>query len=298
MVESGFEESISGHPALTSVISFPKRSIKSSWLRFTDNPIWQLRKLLKAAKYDAVFDLQGLARSGLLTWFTGAAARYGPREAREGGWLAYTHRVPTSQLVHTVDRMVAVVAACGIKARYDMQLHAPQGALDELIGSSLGQTKYVLLAPTSRWPAKQWPATGFAKIAEKLLAQGLDVVVVGGKSERAQCGPIMELCGKHPRFHDCMGATTIGQLMALVSRAALVIANDSAALHMAVGFNRALIALFGPTDVARVGPYKREADVIQHLRPGDVLTHKNPANVAIMERITVDEVWEMVTKRL
>jgi ADP-heptose:LPS heptosyltransferase len=106
------------------------------------------------------------------------------------------------------------------------------------------------------------------------------------------------MCGKHPHFHDLIGATTIGQLMALVSRASMVIANDSAALHMAVGFNRALIALFGPTDVSRVGPFKREADVIQHLRESDVLTHKNPANVAIMERITVDEVWDMVTKRL
>ena len=157
LVESGFEEAITAHPALSSVISFPKRAIKSSWLRPTSNPLWKLCSQLRAARYDAVFDLQGLARSAFLTWLTGASARYGPREAREGGWLAYTHKVPTSHLTHTVDRMLAVVAACGINTTFDMQLHAPSHALDALVNSPLGDIKYALLAPTSRWPAWALP---------------------------------------------------------------------------------------------------------------------------------------------
>ena len=86
--------------------------------------------------------------------------------------------------------------------------------------------------------------------------------------------------------------------MAIIEGAQLVIANDSAALHMAVGFDRPLIALYGPTRVGRVGPYSRQADVIQHVTPDDRIDHKDAANVALMERITTGEVIERIDERL
>jgi heptosyltransferase-1 len=88
-----------------------------------------------------------------------------------------------------------------------------------------------------------------------------------------------------------MGKTSIGQLMATIRYSAMVIANDSAALHIAVGFDRPSIGLFGPTRVDRVGPYRREADVIQHVESGDDLDHKHAASgLALMKRISVEEV--------
>ena len=84
--------------------------------------------------------------------------------------------------------------------------------------------------------------------------------------------------------------------MALVESSSLVIANDSAALHMAVGFDRPMVALYGPTRVDRVGPYGREADVIQHVTPSDRLDHKDgAAGRALMERIGVEEVVSRAT---
>jgi heptosyltransferase-1 len=97
---------------------------------------------------------------------------------------------------------------------------------------------------------------------------------------------------------DRVGSTSISALMALISRAALVVANDSAAVHMAVGFDRPTVALYGPTDVARVGPYGREADVIQHREPGDTLDHKDDANAAMMARIGLEEVLNACRVRL
>ncbi|MBX3361298.1 MAG: hypothetical protein KF705_07665 [Phycisphaeraceae bacterium] len=91
---------------------------------------------------------------------------------------------------------------------------------------------------------------------------------------------------------DLIGKTSVGQLMAVVERTAVVVANDSAAIHMAVGFE-AVDRLYGPTSIARVGPYRREGDVIQHVQPGEVLDHKDDlAGREMMERISVDEVVE------
>jgi ADP-heptose:LPS heptosyltransferase len=79
--------------------------------------------------------------------------------------------------------------------------------------------------------------------------------------------------------------------MAMIHFSRAVIANDSAALHMAVGFDKPLIALYGPTRVDLVGPYKRESDVLQHMEPGDTFDHKQAeTGRRMMERIHADEV--------
>ena len=80
---------------------------------------------------------------------------------------------------------------------------------------------------------------------------------------------------------------------------AVACSSGTAALHMAVGFDRPLVALFGPTRVERVGPYRRERDVIQHLRAGDRFDHKDErVGVPMMERITTQEVLEACLARL
>jgi ADP-heptose:LPS heptosyltransferase len=84
----------------------------------------------------------------------------------------------------------------------------------------------------------------------------------------------------------------------VIEGSSLVVANDSAALHMAVGFDRPLVALFGPTRVELVGPFRREADVLQHATAGDRFEHKELAGGrAMMERISVDEVLGAIAAR-
>jgi ADP-heptose:LPS heptosyltransferase len=161
------------------------------------------------------------------------------------------------------------------------------------------------MAPTSRWPGKQWPPERFAQAATALLDRrgllGQDAfkaaVLVGSATERSQIRPLLELAAGDSRIIDLVGSTSVARLLALVREARLVIGNDSAAVHMAVGFDRPLIALYGPTDVSRVGPYQREADVIQRVEPGDTLNHKD-ASVGrrLMARISSAEVIERAVR--
>lgn len=102
-----------------------------------------------------------------------------------------------------------------------------------------------------------------------------------------------------PRIIDLVGKSDVGGLLAVIAGAAVVVANDSAAMHIAVGLGRPAIGLFGPTDVARVGPYRRERDVIQHVTDADTLDHKDEAiGRSLMERITLDEVLAACEARL
>jgi heptosyltransferase-2 len=128
-----------------------------------------------------------------------------------------------------------------------------------------------VLAPTSRWLGKRWPAERFATLTQALLGEGAveAVAVVGSGTERDQVEPVIRLAERDPRVIDLVGKTGVGTLMATIERSSLVVANDSAALHMAVGFDRPMVGLYGPTQIDLVGPYQRESDVIQAIGPPD-----------------------------
>lgn len=323
LVQDAFAEAIAHHPDLSNIVSFPRRRFDEWWRPGVALQVAHWLRLLHRARYDMVLDCQGLARSGVFTLATGARRRIGYSQAAEAGWLGANERVGAPKTVHTVDRMLALAEAAiagvpGAEVVRDLRLYAPSAELEMVERDPALQEPYAVLAPTARWPGKRWPAERFARLAEGLLERrhGLfavcggkpcdgasapdrrgdqeairRVVLIGAPNERDQCGALLDLASTNDRIIDRIGATSVGGLMALIARASLVIANDSAALHMAVGFERPLVALYGPTRVDLVGPYQREESVIQHVKPGDTLDHKHPtAGLALMERISVEEV--------
>jgi heptosyltransferase-1 len=250
---------------------------------------------VRGRRYDLVLECQGLARSAIVCFWTGAKARVGYADARELGWMALNRRIKTPPGLHTVDRMLALVEGLGLRPVRDMRLFAREE--DRAWAHRKVGEGCIVLAPTSRWPGKQWPGERFAAVAAALRKRGERVAIVGAASERGQIGPLLEATSGDRGVIDLIGGTTIGQLLAVIAASKLVIANDSAALHMAVGFDRPIIGLYGPTDTGLVGPYRRLADVIQHVKPGEVLDHKDAAaGRRLMERITVDEVLAAATR--
>lgn len=305
LVQDTFAPAIASHPDLSRVVPFERRRLARWWRPEGLAALRDFLRGLRAARYDLVVDAQGLARSGLFAAVTEAPRRVGPADARELGWLGYTECVHTEAL-HTVDRMMllARVAGGSVGERYDLRLYVgdeDRRWAEQTLGGGGG--RMVLLAPTTRWPAKQWPPDRFAALAEALLrdggAAGVDrVVYVGAAGEREQCRALEALASREPRVVSLLGRTNVGQLMAVIDRAAVVVASDSAALHMAVGLGRPMVGLFGPTRVDLVGPYGHEHDVIQHVQAGEAMDHKRPEiGARQMARITMDEVLAAVKHR-
>lgn len=295
LVQDSFAPAIRHHPALSSVIEFPRKSLGLALRKLNLAPLRSFLKSLHDTHYDVVYDLQGLFRSGFFAWSTKAPRRIGLANAREAGWLFLTERYRVSPDVHSVDRMLEVIGRSGVALVHDMRLYASPDARQRAASDpTLASSRYAILAPTSRWAGKRWPLERFAKVAAELLIRGYDhVVIVGAPNERDQCGPLLDLAAANPRVIDRIGMTGIDDLLALVERSALVIANDSAVLHMAVGYDKPLIALYGPTSISRVGPYRRAADVIQKVDPGEPLDHKNDdLGRRLMARIQVRDVLE------
>jgi lipopolysaccharide heptosyltransferase I len=251
---------LEGHPQLDDIILFERHRYASSWRdpgALMD--LYELTRELRRREFDLVIDLQGLFRSGWLTRMTRAPIRMGFANARELAWLAYTHRVPVPNVeVHALERYLSVTDLLGC-GREPVEFHFATDANDREFAASLvaGIDRYALLFPGTNWPTKRWPVEHFAAIVKPLEERlGLKCLVGGGSNE-------LELARKIPGAINVAGKTTLRQLTALIERASLVISNDSGPMHIAAALNRPLVALFGPTNPIRTGPYKREGSVLR-----------------------------------
>lgn len=300
LVQDSFVDVARGHPALGD----PARPGESGVVPFARGgfgvaAFLRLARRLRGEEYNLVVDAQGLARSALLARITGARVRVGHADAREGAWALYTKRVEEGRSRHTVDRMLTLVEALGVKGLRDagaMRLYVPRDVTRPAAAPPLG-TRYVVLAPTSRWAGKQWPDARFAEVARRICSGGVPVVLVGGKGERGQIPRTLAAareCVGGGGVIDLVGSTTLGELMGVIEHAGVVVANDSAALHIAVGLERRVVALFGPTRVELVGPYGRAGEVVQHVTSRDDMRHKRVEAAGLMGRIGVGEVMERV----
>lgn len=287
---------------LNGVVKFPRGAVGFGKLLGSEGrrALHDFIGSLRGPRYDLVIDAQGLGRSGLFAYWTRAGRRVGYANAREMGWLGVNRRHEVSTEMHAVDRMLELLVREGMEPVRDMRLFASASDLSS-IDPLLRGTRYAVIAPTSRWEGKRWPGARFAEVTRRLLESGrVDyAVVVASGSELDQCAEVLALAKSHPRLLNQVGRTTVGELMALIAQSCLVLANDSAALHMAVGFDRPLVGLFGPTRVDLVGPYRREKDVIQAAVPRAGVSHKDArAGRAMMEGIGVEVVVRACLERV
>lgn len=319
LVQDSFVAAIDEHPAFDSaprggkeakgggeVIPFARHTMKRWYAPQGAGALARLIGRLRSARYDIVIDAQGLLRSSIFTWLSGAAVRVGLAEAREGATSFYTHLVlmPSHQSSrHTVDRMHDLLHALAITPCRDLRLYASEHRKAEVLSkiglpaSAAHSLGFITFAPSSRWPSKQWPAERYAIVASALHERfGLPIVCVGSQAERAGCEPLFAGLASQPWLIDAFGKTSVADLMGLIAQSRLVIGSDSAAVHMAVGFAVPCVALYGPTDIAKVGPAKwpgAEGRVItlQHRHAGDTLDHKSlEPGQTMMARIDADEV--------
>jgi heptosyltransferase-1 len=284
-------ELIRHHPALSNVVHFPRQDYTS--LRRTWSAVARLPRLLSGLwrqRYDLVIDLHGQFRSALFTLVSGAPTRIGfdrphkrvrhathrqlPKEAylhgwtgaREGAWLAYSHRIPIPTLdAHAVDRYLWLASMLGLDDQPpDFRIPVPpeaRSAVDRLLKSQglLGKT-FAVLVPGTIWETKHWHVEGFAQVADFLSRHNYAVVLAGSAKERPRCQQVLAGC---PQACDLSGQTTLSQLAALIQRAALCLTNDSGSMHLTVALDKPVVSVFGPTDPLWIGPYGRPYAVVR-----------------------------------
>jgi heptosyltransferase-1 len=217
--------------------------------------------------YDVAVDLQGAIRSAVLARLSGASVVYGAAEPRESpASLWYTRKV-VARGRHVIEQNLSVVE--GLVGREmksqatDIAQDLPRDPSDEArIEQRLaedGVRDFAILNPGAGWGAKRWPAERYGEVAGWLAGMGICPLVNYGPGEEDLFRVVLAASGGQAR--PTKG--TISELIALSRRARLFIGGDTGPLHLAAALRVPVVAIFGPTDPARNGPYGTRSIVLR-----------------------------------
>jgi heptosyltransferase-1 len=169
----------------------------------------------------------------------------------------------------------------------------PQTAEAESWAQQFVSDRIAILNPAAGWPAKQWPADRYGELAKKLAARGFRVLVNLGPGEDEIGAAVIDASGKKSETISC----TIPQLIALTRHTKLFVGGDTGPMHLAALLGVPTVAIFGPTDPARNGPYYERTAVVRSPLSATSYSHVSHPDPGLMS-ITVDEVMAAVEKVL
>jgi len=194
--------------------------------------------------------------------------RVGLATAREFGRLGYTVIVsPREPNAHAVERYLQVLRALGVAppAEPRFALSIPEEARQRVeaeLARELVTESILCVAPGARWETKRWPVERFAEAAARLAEESaVRIIVVGTEEDRELARSICSRVGEQAL--DWTGRTSLVELAALFARSALLLTNDSGPMHLAAALGTPVVAIFGPTNPSRTGPYSDGAVVVR-----------------------------------
>ena len=233
---------------------------------------------LRRTRYDFAVDFQGLMKSALLA----SAARpdrifgWTRRQLRERAAAWFYSNPVASGAAHVVDRNLDLAAAAGALAMlnaFPLPTGTPEGGLPA--------GDFVLASPLAGWRSKQWPMEHYQALAARLEREtGIPLVL-----NVPQAASLPELPPALPHVSG------LGGLIYATRRAVAVVGVDSGPMHLAAALAKPGVAIFGPTDPARNGPYGNSLQVLRW--PHASTTYKRGTAIdESMRRVTPDQVFE------
>ena len=259
-------EASTGHRPLVDAIHLvPTRLWKQRPISFeTVRSIAGLRRELDSARYGLAVDLQGSVRSALVGRMASAGVLAGSESPRERpARLLYNRRFSLRSrhvIAQAADLLGDAVRQSLIPAPVLLPVDpAAERVVAELL-RGLPPRPLALLVPQAGWGAKQWPAERFGELARALHAHGLTPLVNSLGAGDPLAAAVVHGSGGLAIPVDL----SLAELISLTRRLALLVAGDTGPLHLAAALRRPVVALFGPTDPARNGPWETPARVLRH----------------------------------
>ena len=256
---------LEGNPHVHRVIPFNRRDWSSVRRTFHE---------LRASKFNFAVDFQGLIKSALLATIARPEKIYGfaRGEARETAATWCYSTLATTTSIHIVDKNLELAALAGARTTV-IEFPIPSGSAE----GELPEGPFVLANPLAGWASKQWPLAYYSRLAEAL---SVPLVVNGPPSAESELRKV-----RGARVH----LSGLPGLIDATRRATAVVGVDSGPLHLAAALGKAGVAIYGPTDPSRNGPYGGSIEVLRAAKA--LTTYKRGAEIAeSMRAVTPEEV--------
>lgn len=303
VIEEAASNIVEGHPDLDELIVFPRKSWldrcikKREYINLGKELITFLKKL-RGREYDVVIDLQGLLKSGVLTFFARGSRKIGLNGAREGSSFFVKERVSFSGPdIHAIDRYLCVAKYLGVVDPlwngkipiYDTD----KRYVDDLLVGLEANCALVAINPMAKWESKLWDLERFACLADVINTNlGVTTILTGSESDKIAIEKIVG--GMKTKALNLAGKTNLKQLAYLYGKCKVVVSTDSGPMHMAAAMGSSVVGIFGPTSPLRTGPYGRKHRVVRVGLPCSPCFKKSCDHMSCMKGITVEQVYNTV----
>jgi heptosyltransferase I len=276
LIASRWMPLLESNPFVDEIITFDRAqfgAVRDSWRR------------LRQIRAEWAFDFQGLVQSALIGRLSRPEALFGfdKSVAREPlASIFYTHRVRVKG-PHRVERNVQLAEAASAR-ELTYEAWIPPGTPE----GDLPSGSFVLTSPFAGWAGKEWPLQFYEQLAQRLRSAGFELVASVPANRTKELAHL-----KHVRVYT----STLRGLIDATRRASAVVGLDSGPLHLAAALHKPGVALFGPTDPLRTGPFGGSMAIV---RANDAeTTYKRHRKIhSSMKLITVDRVMEALLQSL
>lgn len=266
VIEKTSSQLIQGHAALDDLFVVSKQTFKSP------RQLWALAAKLRAWKPDVTLDLQGLTKSSLLAWLSGAKSRLGfNSDEFDGRELSrfLNNRLFTPESKHIVDRSLELLKLLGVDdpaVEFNLPEQEKDAAFAERVQKSNAmEGRFAVINVGAGWTSKLWPTERYARIVKHLGEYwGVPCLVVwSGEQENLMAKQIVDASHGHGVLSP---ATTLLQLGSLIRRASLFVGSDTGPMHLSVAVGTPTVGMIGPMPIERVCPYGPMNRGVQNVR--------------------------------
>jgi lipopolysaccharide heptosyltransferase I len=254
---------------------------------------------LRRSEYAAVLDFQGLWKSAVIALLSGAKVRIGlarPWLREPSAAILYTERVPAAGR-HVVEESLALVEHLGARiGPWQFPLpHTPDADqyVEELL-ARLEARDFIIINPGGGWKAKRWAPENYDRLIRSLGPRfNGKILLTGSPGENELISGILNRAGTKQAAYF---PSSVLQFIALVRRAKLFLGGDTGPMHLAAAVGTPVVAIYGPTDPARNGPF-HAADIALYNHAPTNHTRRN-SNAAYIEGISFESVLAAIEERL
>ena len=248
LVEPAAASLLTEHPELNEVLVWDKTRWKTLWRQRQFRQLWReirdFRERLRQGQFDLVLDIQGLLKSAVLAWFTGAPSRIGFKSKEWTGALL-THRLSKRSDTRRIGSEYRGIAEDLGLPTDNFVMEVGLSDSDRGVATTERQRgQYAVFAPFTTRPQKHWQLADWRRLGDMVSeAYGLRVIILGGPGDSEAAAALID----NTSFESRAGALSLRESAAIIAEADLVVGVDTGLTHMGTAFCRPTVALFGST---------------------------------------------------
>ena len=278
LIYKEFAPLLEGFPHIDSVIELDRSHFRGLRPQILLPAAVRLLRALRRKRFDLTIDFQGFGETGLISWWTGAAHRWGGVYRSARGW-PYTRGVRRDTNLHAIDYQLEIlnrgggIPAAPLLNQFTVPLTAREEARRILQDWNMKLDRPTLfIQPFSNGPHKNWPLKGYLEVAKHWKARGSQVMFGGGPGDRPQ----LEIA-REQGFSVAAGSPLLVSA-ALADLASVVLGGDTGLLHLAVAMGKRVVMIINSTSSGSCFPYAHP-DWAVAPGPGGNLSSVQPGSV-------------------